>query len=43
MKRMGRVEEIAALLSFLASGEAGFINGAEYAIDGASTSAMTGV
>lgn len=43
MKRMGRVEEIAALLSFLASDEAGFINGAEYAIDGASTSGMTGV
>ena len=43
MKRMGRVEEIAALVSFLASDEAGFINGAEYAIDGASTAGMTGV
>ncbi|MEZ5656383.1 MAG: SDR family oxidoreductase [Sphingobium sp.] len=43
MKRMGKVEEVAALVSFLASDEAGFINGAEYAIDGASTSGMTGV
>lgn len=43
MKRTGRMEEIAPLLSFLASDEAGFINGAEYAIDGASTSGMTAV
>ncbi len=43
MKRMGSVDEIAALVAFLASDEAGFINGAEYAIDGASTSGMTGV
>lgn len=43
MKRMGRVEEVAALVSFLASDETGFISGAEYAIDGASTSGMTGV
>lgn len=43
MKRMGSVEEVAALVSFLASDEIGFINGAEYAIDGASTSGMTGV
>lgn len=43
MRRMGRVEEIAALVAFLGSDEAGFINGAEYSIDGASTAGMTGV
>ena len=43
MRRMGRVEEIAALVAFLGSDEAGFISGAEYAIDGASTAGMTGV
>lgn len=43
MGRMGGVEEIAGLLSYLASDEAAFINGAEYAIDGASTAGMTGV
>jgi 3(or 17)beta-hydroxysteroid dehydrogenase len=43
MRRMGRVEEIAALVAFLGSDEAGFINGAEYPIDGASTAGMIGV
>lgn len=41
--RMGRVEEIAALVAFLASDEAGFISGSEYGIDGASTAGMVGV
>ncbi|WP_242128927.1 SDR family oxidoreductase [Sphingobium sp. Sx8-8] len=43
MGRMGRVEEIAGLVSWLASDEAAFVNGAEYAIDGATTAGMTGV
>lgn len=43
MGRMGRVEEIAGLVSYLASDEAAFVNGAEYAIDGATTAGMTGV
>ena len=43
LRRMAQLEEIAALVSFLASDEASFISGAEYAIDGASTSGMMGV
>lgn len=43
MRRMGRVEEIAALVAFLGSDDASFISGGEYAIDGASTAGMTGV
>lgn len=43
MGRMGRVEEIAGLVSWLGSDEAAFVNGAEYAIDGATTAGMTGV
>jgi 3(or 17)beta-hydroxysteroid dehydrogenase len=43
MGRMGRVDEIAGLVSWLASDEAAFVNGAEYAIDGATTAGMTGV
>lgn len=43
LRRMAQVEEIAALVSFLASDEAAFISGAEYAIDGASTAGMMGV
>lgn len=41
--RMARVEEIAALVAFLASDEATFISGSEYVIDGATTAGMTGV
>jgi 3(or 17)beta-hydroxysteroid dehydrogenase len=43
LKRMARVEEIAALVAFLASDEASFISGSEYSIDGASTAGMMGV
>jgi len=43
MKRMAKVEEIAALVSFLSSDEAAFISGSEYVIDGATTSGMNGV
>jgi 3(or 17)beta-hydroxysteroid dehydrogenase len=43
MKRMGTVEEIAALVAFLASDEAAFISGGEYSIDGASTAGLPGV
>ena len=41
--RMARVEEVAALVAFLASDEAAFISGSEYGIDGASTAGMMGV
>lgn len=41
--RMARVEEVAALVAFLASDEAAFISGSEYSIDGASTAGMMGV
>ena len=43
MKRMARVEEVAALVAFLASDEAAFISGGEYLIDGASTAGMNGL
>lgn len=43
LKRMAKVEEIAALVAFLASDEAAFISGSEYVIDGATTSGMNGV
>jgi NAD(P)-dependent dehydrogenase (short-subunit alcohol dehydrogenase family) len=41
--RMAQVEEVAALVTFLASDEAAFISGSEYGIDGASTAGMMGV
>lgn len=43
MKRMAQVEEITALVAFLASDEATFISGADYVIDGASTAGTMGV
>jgi 3(or 17)beta-hydroxysteroid dehydrogenase len=43
LRRMARVEEIAALVAFLASDEAAFISGSEYGIDGATTAGMMGV
>jgi 3(or 17)beta-hydroxysteroid dehydrogenase len=43
LKRMAKVEEVAALVAFLASDEASFISGSEYSIDGASTAGMMGV
>jgi len=43
LKRMAKVEEVAALVAFLASDEAAFISGSEYGIDGASTAGMMGV
>lgn len=43
LKRMARVQEIAALVTFLASDEAAFIAGSEYGIDGATTAGMMGV
>lgn len=43
MRRMGRVEEVAALVAFLGSDDAAFISGSEYGIDGASTAGMGGI
>jgi 3(or 17)beta-hydroxysteroid dehydrogenase len=43
LNRMGQVDEIAALVAFLASDEAAFITGSEYSIDGGSTAGMMGV
>jgi 3(or 17)beta-hydroxysteroid dehydrogenase len=43
MRRMAQLDEISALVAFLASDEAGFISGSEYVIDGATTAGMMGV
>ncbi|MFA7440645.1 MAG: SDR family oxidoreductase [Sphingomonadaceae bacterium] len=43
MRRMAQVSEVAGLVAFLASDEAAFISGGEYAIDGASTAGTMGV
>lgn len=43
MQRMGQVDEVAALVAFLASDEASFINGGEYVIDGATITGIKGV
>lgn len=43
LNRMAQVEEIAALVAFLACDEACFISGSEYSIDGCSTAGMMGV
>lgn len=43
MKRMAQLDEIAALVAFLACDEAAFISGSEYVIDGATTAGMMGV
>lgn len=43
MGRMAQVDEVAALVAFLASDKAAFISGSEYGIDGASTAGMMGV
>lgn len=43
LRRMAQVEEIAALVAYLASDEASFISGSEYGIDGATTAGMMGV
>lgn len=41
--RMAQVDEVAGLVTFLASDAAGFISGSEYGIDGASTAGMMGL
>jgi len=43
MGRLGRTEEIVALLVYLASDDAGFVTGAEMVIDGGSTAGLPGV
>jgi NAD(P)-dependent dehydrogenase (short-subunit alcohol dehydrogenase family) len=40
-RRIGRLDEIAALIAFLMSDTAGYINGAEIAIDGGSGANVT--
>lgn len=43
LKRLAQLNEVAGLVAYLASDEAGFISGGEYAIDGATTAGMMGV
>ncbi len=43
MNRMAQLDEVAAMVAYLASDEAGFVNGAELVIDGGSTAGMMGV
>jgi len=43
LKRMATVEEVAGLVVYLASDEASFVSGAEFNIDGATSSGMMGV
>lgn len=43
MKRMAQLDEVSALVAFLASDEAAFISGSDYVIDGATTAGMMGV
>lgn len=43
LKRLAQLEEVAGLVAYLASDEAGFISGGEYTIDGATTAGMMGV
>jgi 3(or 17)beta-hydroxysteroid dehydrogenase len=43
LRRMLRVDEVAGLVSWLASDEAAFVSGSEYVIDGATTAGMMGV
>lgn len=40
LKRVGTIEEVGALVAFLASQKASFINGANYRVDGGSVAAM---
>ncbi|WP_320076703.1 SDR family oxidoreductase [Novosphingobium ovatum] len=43
LNRMAQVDEVAGLVAYLGSDEAGFISGAEISIDGATTAGMMGV
>lgn len=43
MGRMGRCEEIAGMVVYLASDDAAFVTGAEFVIDGGSTAGLSGV